>query len=206
MKPYYRFLISLLFCSPIQAFALNSADLIKVTPSTEASCVSFYSYKSQIYCSTSASDNSEPTDPHLKDQEKLNIVFDGRPWQIASGQQRPERFQIQYFPMGQNIHNWSELVASEFYPDLQKRLNPLKLAGILMATAKKDMEADINILEENSNRIIYETKGRREYALWMITQDDRALYVLVYTKSNSAIDQKTRDQWIQNLKNTTIKK
>lgn len=206
MKPYCRFfLILLLFFVSIQAFALNTADLIKVTPSTEASCVSFYFYKGQIYCSTSASDNSAPTDPRLIDQEKLNIVFDNRPWQIASGQQRHERFQIQYFPMGQNVNNWSETILSEFYPDLQKKFNPRRLAEILMTTIKKDREVNINILEENSNRIIYETKVQ-QYTLWMITQDDRALYVLVYIKANPDVDQKTRDKWIQNLKNTTIRK
>ena len=59
-----------------EATSPDLSSLVKVSPSTNAKCVDYYSYKGELYCSTTPQQNPEPIDPHLNQYERLNIVFD----------------------------------------------------------------------------------------------------------------------------------
>lgn len=214
----YRIVVLLILQSAvITCFAksintdINPDQLIKVTPSINAKCVEYYNYKGELYCSTTAL-NPQPIDPHLKDHEKLNIVFDDRPWQAAWGQNGPEVTMIEYVPKGGNVEHWDELVTSQFLPNLQQKATPKEFAQLFI---KKLNEAGYKPIVtyhlDNKDRVIFEyqisqPENQRQDELQMITQDNQGLYVLHYVIKKTDMGEDKRNTWIQNFKNTSIKK
>lgn len=213
-KIFYKNLIfSLLILHSIiiKADEINPAKLIKATSDNNAKCVEYYHYKNELYCSTSAI-NTTPVDTKIKDYEKFDIIFDNRPWKMAWGKNEATITTIEYVPNGQNIEDWNELVTSQFFPGLQAKVNPTQFVELFIQQLKDSgYEPIVTYHEKSDNRVIFEFRidkpvNQKQDELQMIMKDDKGIYALHYVVKKSDMGQKNRALWIQNLKNSKLKK
>lgn len=195
----------------IEASTLNPANLVKVSPSNDAKCVEYYTYQGELYCSTTAQ-NSQPIDPHIKQYEKLTIVFDDRPWQLGWGKKETDSTTtLEYVPMGENIDHWNELITSQFFPGLQEKVSPRQFADMFAQQLKEGgYKPIVTILEDTPDQVIVEfrieqPKNQAQDELQMITVDNKGLYLLHYVIKKADMGQENRKKWFNNLKNSVIK-
>lgn len=201
-------LVCILFL--MQATAQN--NFIKVSPTTDPKCVTYYQYKGELYCTTTAEENSQPVDSHLKEYEKLKIKFDERPWQIAWGKiEQDGTSSIEYIPKGENINNWHELITSQFFPDLQQKITPKRFAELFQQQyIDAGYKPVVTFLEDSPNQVIVEfrinqPKNQIYDEMQMLTQDDKGLYILHYVVKKADMGTKEREKWFKNLKDSSIK-
>jgi hypothetical protein len=208
----YSILILGIFTSSIttKASVLDSNHLVKVTPNNDIKCVDYYTYKGELYCSTTAH-HPPLIDKHVKQYEKLTIKFDNRTWQIAWGKKEPDSTIIEYVPMGEDIEHWNELITSQFFPGLQKKVTPKQFADLFAQRLKNlGYNPIITFLENSPDQVIVEfrieqPKNQAQDELQMITVDNQGLYLLHYVIKKADMGQKNRAEWFQNLKSSTIK-
>lgn len=207
---YVVFVSHLILTSFTATAAVDVNKLVKITPENKAKCVEYYHYKGELYCSTVAQD-SQPIDARLKDEEKLDIVFDDRPWQMVWGKQTPEMTTIEYVPNGDNINDWHELVTSQFFPGLQDKITPLQYAELIIQKIKDaGYRSIIKFFQKSNDQVIFEFRiespdNQKQDELQMIRSDDKGIYVLHYVIKNADMGQKNRETWLQNLKDSKIK-
>lgn len=194
-----------IFGAPLAHAAVDPAALVKVTPKSKAKCVEYYQYKGAMYCSTKAQ-NDDPPDPQVKNYEKLKIVFDDRPWQIAWGQQTPTITTVEYIPSGQDIDQWHELVTSQFIPDEENKITPQAYANLVIKNLNESgFKPDIDYLEQTPERVIFEfkidsPKEQMQDELQMIMKGAHGLHVLHYVIKEADMGKKNREKWLQNIK------
>lgn len=197
---------------PIAALAspIDPSTLVKVTPGNDPRCVEYYIYKDEIYCSTTAQ-SSQPVDPNIKQYEKLNIVFDDRPWKMAWGNKDETGMTVEYVPNGEDVEHWNELVTSQFFPGLQDKATLKEFAENFIQDLK-DAGYDplISFLQESEDQVIFEFRiehpeNQIQDELEMITKDNKGIYLLHYVIKKADMGQENRDKWFQNLKDSTIK-
>lgn len=201
-------LVCLLFI--LQAEADN--HFIKVSPTTDAKCVTYYRYQGELYCSTTAEKNTQLLDPHLKEYERLNIKFDDRAWQLAWGKvEKDGTTSLEYIPKGGNIENWHELITSQFFPDLQQKVTPKQFAELFhQQYLTAGYKPIVTFLEDIPNQVIVEfrfnqTKNQTYDEMQMLTQDTKGLYMLHYVVKKADMGKKEREKWLANLQNSKIK-
>ncbi len=207
---YCIFVAHLMLTSLTATAAVDTSKLIKVTPQNTTNCVEYYHYKRELYCSTLAQ-NTQPVDASLKDQEKLEIVFDDRPWQLAWGKQTPEITTIEYVPNGDNINDWHELVTSQFFPGLQEKTTPLQYSEAVIQNIKEaGFYPIVKFFEKSKAQVIFEFRiespdNQKQDELQLVRSDDKGIYVLHYVIKKADMGQEKREAWLQNLKSSNIK-
>lgn len=190
--------------------AIDPASLIKVTSENNPKCVEYYQYQGELYCSTKPLD-TQPVDPHIKDQEKLKIVFDGRPWEAAWGKATPEFTTIEYIPTGDNINQWRELITSQFIPASQKKLTPIEYANYVVENLNKSgFKPVVTFLKKTPEQVIFEFRitepeNQRQDELQMAIKDINGLYILHYVTKEPDMGQKNRDKWVKNFQESKVK-
>lgn len=209
---FHLLLISILSSTTTKASTFNSNDLVKVTPNNDVKCVTYYTYKHELYCSTTANNNPQPVDPQVKEYEKLAIAFDDRPWQIGWGKKETDATTtIEYIPAGEDIEHWNELITSQFFPGLQEKVTPRQFADLFAQQLKNSgYNPIVTLLKDTPDQVIAEfrieqPKNQAQDELQMITSDKNGIYLLHYAVKKSDMGQKNREKWVQNLKNSTIK-
>lgn len=186
-------------------FSLN--NLVKVTPENDTQCVQYYFYKGALYCDATKTD-MQTVDPEIKNYEKLKIVFDDRPWQIAWGNKNSMGTTIEYIPAGDNINDWHELVTSQFFPGLQKRMTLKQFANTMVENVKSlGYQPIVNYLEDTEDRLILEIRiekpqNQAQDELEMFLKDDQGIYLLHYVIKKSDMGKENKEKWIKNLKNS----
>lgn len=199
-----------------EATPIDPASLIKVTPNANPKCVDYYIYNNALYCSTTGH-NPQPVDPQIKYLEKLNIEFDDRPWKLAWGKKEIKNNEvlattIEYIPNGEDIENWNELITSQFFPGLQKKVTPKQFAEFYVQQLKDTgYKSIVTFHEDTPEQVIFEYRieapeNQKQDEMQMITADDKGMYILHYVIKKADMGQKNRDKWIKNLKESTIKK
>jgi len=211
MKFLYKLLLLSAIMSPVMADnAITENDLVKVTSGANVKCVTYYIYKKALYCNPKVS-KAEPVDPHLKDEEKLNIVFDDRPWQIAWGNKDKDSTTIEYVPLGDDINNWNELITSQFFPGLQDKVTPRDFADRFVQKLKDDGYTPVvTFLKNSPDQVVYEYRidkpeNQIQDEMQMITVDNKGMYILHYVIKKFDMGQSNREKWLKNLSDTTIK-
>lgn len=213
MQNLFFKLIIIFFSMPVIVFsAVDSSDLIKVTPNIKQNCVEYYSYHGSLYCSTKRL-NTESIDPEIKNHETQIIVFDDRPWQAVWGKRTDDQTIIEYIPKGDNIDNWNELVTSDFFSGLQTKLSTAKeFADIQMANLKKmGFDPIITVIKDTKSTYLFEFRiesptEQAQDEIQKITVGNDGVYVLHYAIKKSDMDKKNRELWVSNLSKSTIKK
>lgn len=192
------------------ATPLNPSDLVKVTPNNNVKCVDYYSYKKELYCTTTH--HPEAVDPEVKSYERLNIVFDDRPWKIGWGKKEADSTTtVEYVPMNEDIENWNELITSQFFPDLQEKVTPKQFAELFGQRLKESgYKPIITFLKDSPDQVIVELriaepKNQAQDEMQMITADNKGIYMLHYVVKQADMGAENRKKWFENLKNSTIK-
>lgn len=202
--------ILLLFCCPLLAKAFDASKLVRVTATNHAKCVEYYTYQGSLYCSVIAQ-SEQPFDPSLLQHEKLNLVFDERPWRAAWGKSDANIDMIEYVPQSDDILNWNELVTSQFFPGLQKRVTAKQFAELIIKNLKdQGFKPIVTLLEETQDQVLFEFRilapeAQVQDELQRVIVDDKGLYSLHYAVKKADMGQKERGKWAQNLKRSTIK-
>lgn len=211
MNQSLKNIISCFLLFPLTSFAgINPSDLIKVTPKTNPSCVEYFNYKDEMYCSTKQLAN-DTIDPNLKNNEKQKIIFDDRPWQAAWGEKSPVITTIEYIPYGDNINNWNELITSEFIPNVPENITPKSFADLSMAGIKKaGFSPIIKFIKDTPDQVILEFRiekpsNQKQDELQIITKGKDGLYALHYVIKKSDMGQANRSKWINLLQHSSLK-
>jgi len=204
------YLLSLLFI-PFAGYAeVDPANLIKVTPETNPSCVEYFKVKddNQMYCSTKLL--KSPPVPNIT-QEHQNIVFDERQWVAASGQNTPMMDIVEYVPAGVNIANWNELVTSQFIPDPQNKASVKWYVDFYSQDIKKTgVSLVFHIIKETPQEIIFEFRivspsNQIQDELQKVVKAPGGLYILRYTIKQADMGQENRAKWLAILGKSSIK-
>ncbi len=195
------FLFSVLTIPLLSYATINPANLIKVTPETDPSCVEYYTYKNAMYCSTKAL-QSEKVDPNIKNYEHQTIAFDDRPWFAAWGQHTPAIDTVEYVPAGDNINKWTELVTSQFMPDPENKYTPKQFVDLFMQSLKETgLSPEIHYWKETPNQILFEFQihspaNQAQDELQIVTRGPKGLYILHYAVKKADMGKANRDKWI----------
>ncbi len=201
-------LISLSLYSSYGLCTINPSDLIKATPS--ATCVEYYQYKGELYCSTKALQPSA-IDPHIKEYEKQKIMFDDRPWLASWGTQSPTITTVEYVPMGDDINNWKELITSQFIPDIQNSISPADFANKFIENLKASGYSPIiNFIKTTPDQVIFEfridsPKTQLQDELQIITKGSNGFYILHYVIKEADMGKVNRDKWLGLLQKSGVK-
>lgn len=186
-------------------------NLIKVNKDNETQCVQFYVYKGILYCDATLT-HSNDTDPQIKNDEKLKIVFDERPWQLAWGNNTSLGTTIEYVPAGDDINNWKELVTSQFIPGLQEKITLKEFADTLIANMKSlGFNPNVTYHINTKDRILLEMRIEEPQTqvqdeLELLIKDDQGIYLLHYVIKQADMGKDNREKWINNLKRSSILK
>ena len=202
------YVVSILCFANLQA-EITPDMLIKVTKDNNPDCVEYYSYKDDMYCTTTA--QGVPVDPAIKDKETQHIIFDERPWQAAWGQMTDTITTIEYIPAGEDINNWHELITSQFLPGLQNKMTLEQYSQNIMGELQKTgLNPVIKIIDTKPDSILFEfqildPENLRQDELQKIVQGKDGFYVLHYTIKKPDMGQENRDKWIKNIQSSSIK-
>ena len=101
---------------------IDVSSLVKVTKDNNPACIEYYTYMSDLYCSTTAQTPSSKINPLIRTYETQKIIFDDRVWQAAWGKKTDEINAVEYVPAGDDIDKWNELITSQFFPGLQDKV------------------------------------------------------------------------------------
>ena len=196
---------------PFVGFAnIDPANLIKVTPETDPTCVEYYHYKNAMYCSTTAQ-NNERVDPNIRMNEHQTILFDERPWFAAWGQHTAAIDTVEYIPAGDHIEKWTELVTSQFVPDPENKISPKQFADTIIQGIKEaGFSPIIHTIQDTPDQFIFEFRlesppNQAQDELQKITRGHNGLYILHYTIKKADMGQKNREKWVSILEKSSIK-
>lgn len=202
-------LISAAFASNSYA-TISPSDLIKVTGQNNPSCVEFYTYQGEMYCSTKANP-SEKIDPNTLSKEKQNIVFDDRYWQAAWGKHTTEITTIEYVPKGDDINHWNELITSQFFPSLQEKISPRDYANLVINNLKESgVNPQVRFFHESPDEVIFEFRilkpdNLQQDELQKITRGKDGFYILHYVIKKPDMGEENREKWLTLMKKSSIK-
>ncbi|HHM2300957.1 TPA: hypothetical protein ACRIDK_003938, partial [Legionella anisa] len=191
------------------SFSLD--NLVKVTSENDTQCVQYYLYKGALYCDATKTD-TKTVDPEIKNYEQLKIAFDDRPWQMAWGNKNSIGTTIEYIPAGDNINDWNELVTSQFFPGLQKKMTLKQFANTMVENVKSlGYQPVVNYLEDTEDRVILEMRIEKpqnqvQDELELFLKDDQGIYLLHYVIKKADMGNENREKWLQNLKNSVKSK
>lgn len=186
------------------------AGVVKVTKENNPNCVEYYTYKGNMYCSLMTID-AKPMDPALLAFEKQNIQFDNRVWKAAWGEHKDTITTIEYLPVGQQINNWHELITSQFIPGLadvsakefaNRFFENLKKSGVVYKAYKIEQQGNVVIFEFQ----VLQPKNLQQDELQKIVKGKDGMYVLHYAIKKVDMGEGSRNQWLQHLRNSTLKK
>ncbi|KTD21245.1 hypothetical protein [Legionella londiniensis] len=190
--------------------AIDLSRLIKVTKENNPDCVEFYTYKGELYCSTTPIE-TDAIEVNILQDERQNIVFDTRVWKAAWGKKSEQFTTIEYVPENENIHNWHELITSQFIPGIQDQITPiqfveseieqLKASGLTLKTA---------IIKQSPDEVIFEFRVTApqnliQHELQKVSKGKDGLYILHYVIKEKNMGKDKRNKWIKNLKESSIK-
>ena len=91
-------------------------------------------------------------------------------------------------------------------------ISPKQFAELFIQKLKdSDYNPIVSFLEDTSDQVIFEFRieqpsNQIQDELQMITQDNQGLYVLNYVIKKADMGQENRQKWLQNLKNSSVKK
>jgi hypothetical protein len=200
---------SLLYFLATSVYAIDTKDLIKVTPENNPKCVEFYTIKGDLYCSLTAL-QKPVVDPELKKLESMKIMFDERPWELGWGKEEETLVTLEYVPKGQDIEHWNELVTSQTFSGPQvAKVTPKQFADFFIEQLQNSgFKPIISLIEDTKDRVIFEFRiespeNQVQDELQMITKKDNKLYVLHYVIKQSDMGKINREKWINNLKNSS---
>ena len=189
--------------------AIDPADLVLVTPESKSKCVEYYNFKDTMYCSTkplSAAASAQTTDI-----EKQKIVFDDRQWQSAWSKNSDGEITIEYVPKGDDINNWHELITSQVFPDLPRKVTPKEFAlTVIKGIENSGFKPVVKFIVDTPRQVIFEyqistPENQVQDELQMVTKGDDAMYILHYVIKTNDMGNKSRDQWVQRLLQSQIK-
>jgi hypothetical protein len=205
---YKLFFILMVFLNAATSYAaINPASLIKVNKDNNPKCVEYYTYKNTLYCSETSQSETIP-DVQIKDRETQKIKFDERPWQAVWSKQTAEITTLEYVPAGDDINQWHELVTSQFIPMPVVSVKEY-VDGVIKNLQDSGFKPEINIIEANTNQIIFEfkikePKNLQQDELQIVRKNNKGLYIVHYVIKNADMGETNRKKWILNLKESKI--
>lgn len=210
MRKQVTLVAALLMTGSYRVDAAVPEGLVKITGKANVACVEYYSYQGESYCSTKAL-GSEKVDPAVKTYETQIIQFDDRPWQAAWGKNTEQDVTVEYVPMGDNINDWHELVTSQYFPGIQDKVTPKKLAEMIIDGMKKaGYDPIVTFHQESADEVLFEFRiekpeSQQQDELQIIRRGKTGMYVIHYAIKVADMPEKTRALWIKNLTSSTIK-
>lgn len=189
--------------------SLLPSNVVKVTKENNPKCVEFVVYQGELYCSTVVMDK-ELIDPQVIQYEKQNAHFDNRPWKAAWGKKTDQILTVEYIPAGDDINNWNELITSQFIPS-KESITPVQYMNLFKDNLRKSgVLYQFNVIEEQSNQIIYEfkvdnPKNLIQDEIQKVVKGQDGIYILHYATKKSDMGEADRKKWVDNLKNSTLK-
>lgn len=211
MKRHSSFLAVALFSFyGVAAAAEIPEGLVKVTGKSNVACVEYYSYQGESYCSTKPL-SKQKIDPAVIKYETQVIQFDDRPWQAVWGKNTAQDVTVEYVPMGDDINNWQELVTSQYFPGLQDKVTPKKLAEMIIDGMKSaGYEPIVTFHKESPDEVVFEFRiqkpaSQMQDELQVIRRGKTGIYVIHYAIKVGNMTDKNRALWIKNLTSSKIK-
>lgn len=202
---FFIFVWPFLMMPPFAAEASFSVNnLTIVNKGNETQCVQYYVYKGMLYCDATLT-HSNTINPQIKNEEKIKIVFDERPWQLAWGNKNSVGATIEYVPAGDDINNWKELVTSQFFPGLQEKITLKEFADTLILNMKSlGFNPNVTYHVNTEDRILLEIRieepqTQAQDELELLIKDDQGIYLLHYVIKKADMGKANRDKWLQNL-------
>lgn len=204
------FLVGTCFADTHPVAPADINKLVKVTKESNPKCVEYVNYKNEMYCTLEPLDTKK-SDADIMSYETQKIKFDSRPWRAAWGQQSDTISMVEYVPMGDDINNWQELVTSQFMPKLG-HVSTTQFAKFFLENIKKSGAVfTVQQIDKQPDQLIFEYKIQKPTNLQQdeilkMVQRKEGMYVLHYVIKQPDMSPENRKKWIENIKNSSIKK
>ncbi len=182
---------------------LDVSKLQEVTAQNQSACVEYFKSNGKLYCSTERL-LAETTSQAYPD--KLDLKFDGRPWQAAWGKQDEQSNMVEYVVAGESIDHWQELVTSQYYAGLQTRSDPEGLMNYVIGSLKQQgFEPEWTVISKTPNETLFEYKihapaAQVQHEIQRIFVSENGIYVVHYVIKKHDMGMTQRAQWITLLK------
>ncbi|STX29368.1 Uncharacterised protein [Legionella beliardensis] len=191
--------------------AIDPSKLLKVNKENNPSCVEYYNYQGDLYCSTTKLQANSPLSAQeITNYEKQHLVFDNRFWQAAWGKQTDAITTIEYVPAGDDIDQWQELITSQFIPSATQQLSPRQYLDLIIANFRQSgLDPKVTIHEQTPKQIIFEfqintPKNLQQDEIQKVTQTDNGLYLLHYVTKKPDMGTENRQKWLNNIKASRV--
>lgn len=154
----------------------------------------------------------EKQDAALHEQFPSTLSFDNQQWKIDSTDKNENMLITEYTTNNESVHNWTRLFT---YQELMHKLPSDVSAEVFAKNIESQikqlkLDAKFTFIESSANETIFEfqimsPQENIQDELQRITLDkDGHFYVMHYVEKTSDMGDKTRQEWIQNLKNFKV--
>jgi len=145
------------------------------------------------------------------DEEKPQLTFDGRVWNIGYQASNFQGSIIEYVLNDESINNWTELVTIQTFLGLQKNASAQAFADQTKEKLKQQCP-DLKwiILKQTEDDVMYEWSikncpaDKDQHEIARIIKGQYGMYIFHYVTKKMPIDPKIRNEWIKLIKSATI--
>ncbi|AHE68052.1 hypothetical protein [Legionella oakridgensis] len=210
MQKYLKAILPCMVILNVHAQQALPSDFIKVSKENNPQCVEYYNYKGDVYCRLKAA-TVKPLAVNVWQDERQNIVFDERAWVAAWGKKTPAIITIEYIPQGETIHDWNELVTTQFLPGIQEKLTLKEFFASVVNTLKNTgLNPSIHLLSQTPTDVIFEFRidsppNLAQDEIQKITQGKEGFYILHYVIKQPDMGEQHREKWLRIIQSSVIK-
>ena len=143
--------------------------------------------------------------------ERLSVPLDAGAWVVGYRDSTGPGEMIQYVPPRQSIENWTEMLTERKLPDLQKTSDPGEsFADYQKTTNENCSDAKWTMIEQSSVDVVYEVEfgeckeSKPQHEIGRFLTGDRALYQLLWQTKAEAVDQNTRNRWVDTMGKSAV--
>lgn len=145
---------------------------------------------------------------NLPDDEKKN-------WKIGHHDRNSYEYIIESVPLNESINNWSQIFTVMFMSHETLNCNSKTAITAVQevkrtAIIKYGNEFKLNTLYQTENEVVYESftpadkKRQSEYEIVRLIRTPKGIHRLSFAKKNSPIDQKTKEKWLDCIREARL--
>lgn len=208
-KKYLYLLLGSILGLP--AFAdIDLNQLQKVDDTNKSKCGEYYVYKSETYCSTQPLRPGQPK-VDASQYERINIVFDDRVWKPIFTEDKGDIVTVEYIPASQTINNWTDLVTTQYIPNIPNNVTLKDFVDLEIQFLKADVKkVETKTLEDTGDSYVFEftilePKNEQQHEIQYLRKQGNSLYIMHYVTRSANMGDKVKQDWLQRFKSSAIR-
>jgi len=190
--------------------ALDVTELVEVTQRNKAQCIEYFEVKGKTYCSTKPLLDTAIR-KEIADTETFKLNLNNHQWKVGWSDIKPELVTIEYLRRGQSIHDWKELITTQFFPGYPTQITPKMIVlKFLNSLQQKGFSPAVNFYTESNHEIIFEFQifspdAQAQDEIQKVIRTPKGIHIVHYVVKQADMGEKEREKWLSFIKATEIK-